>query len=466
MTEPPRSVQRRSPVLAGLLGLLVPGLGHLYVGQSYRGAVLFLATAICSLTVAWHGVTGWYAAPAILWLWSAWDAASCAAGRRRSAALPLAAVLIMAYGIGFDVTGMDPAALTRNLDRAASIIRPMLRPDFISRRQVTNVHWVELEVPCGPAPPPAVHEEEGVTIRVSPDCGNPGDSLIFQATGLWPDAQTEVYWRTEIGDVYLLGDNFTAPLYLTSSTDGNLNAAIRIPINALSAAPDPTIPLPHRVYARQARDLPGFQLSTNGTYVLQGISQTIALALMATTLGMLAAIPMSLFAARNLMAGNAITLVLYTLTRTVLNILRSIEALIIAIIFVVVVGLGPFAGLIALTIHTSAALAKLFSESIEGIDPGPLEAVRATGANWAQVVRYAVVPQIVPPFASFTIYRWDINVRSSTIIGFVGGGGIGFFLYQWIFKGDFRAVSASFVTIAAVVISLDYVSARIRARLV
>ncbi|MBI3361058.1 MAG: ABC transporter permease subunit [Chloroflexi bacterium] len=157
---------------------------------------------------------------------------------------------------------------------------------------------------------------------------------------------------------------------------------------------------------------------------------------------------------------------MYYIVRTLLNILRSIEALIIAIIFVVVVGLGPFAGTIAITLHTVAALAKLYSEVIEGIDPGPLEAVRATGANWLQMVRYAVVPQIVPPFASFTIYRWDINVRSSTIIGFVGGGGIGFFLYQWIFKGDFRAVSASFIAIAIVVVTLDYVSARLRARLV
>jgi phosphonate transport system permease protein len=119
-----------------------------------------------------------------------------------------------------------------------------------------------------------------------------------------------------------------------------------------------------------------------------------------------------------------------------------------------------------MTMHTVAALGKLYSEVIEGIDPGPLEAIRATGGNWAQMVRYAVIPQIVPPFASFTMYRWDINVRTSTIIGFVGGGGIGFYLYQWIFKGDFRAVGASFIAIAIIVVALDYASARIRLRLV
>ena len=152
--------------------------------------------------------------------------------------------------------------------------------------------------------------------------------------------------------------------------------------------------------------------------------------------------------------------------RTVLNIVRSIEPLIIAIIFVVIVGLGPFAGVIAITLHTIAALGKLYSEVIEGIDPGPLEAIRAVGGNWVQMVRYGVIPQIVPPFASFTLFRWEINVRTSTIIGFVGGGGIGFYLYQWIIKGDFRAVSSSFIAIAIIVIVLDFLSAKIRARVV
>ena len=121
--------------------------------------------------------------------------------------------------------------------------------------------------------------------------------------------------------------------------------------------------------------------------------------------------------------------------------------------------------MLALTIHTTAALGKLYSEVIEGIEPGPIEAVRATGANWLQMVRYAVIPQIVPPFTALTIYRWDINVRSSTIIGFVGGGGIGFFLWQWILLGDYRAVSACFITIAIVVIIMDFFSAQLRARL-
>ena len=92
--------------------------------------------------------------------------------------------------------------------------------------------------------------------------------------------------------------------------------------------------------------------------------------------------------------------------------------------------------------------------------------MKATGASWPQVVRYAVIPQVVPTFTALTIYRWDINIRSSTIIGFVGGGGIGFFLWQWIVLQDYRAVGTAFVAIAVVVIILDFFSARIRERLV
>ena len=466
MTSSAAASRSPSRLQAALASALVPGAGQFLVGKRYRGASILLTVGISLLTVLWYGEPIWYTAPGIVWLWNVFDAAALAGGPGRSAALPLLAVLGMAYGIGVRVTEINPLALTQNMERAASILRPMMHPDFIAHRAEENAAWVELQVPCGPNPPSASHQQDGKALRVTPDCGNPGDTMILLGSGFWPDARTELYWRTEIGDTFLLGEGFVTPLYVTTDAAGDLQSVFRVPVNALSAAPDKTLPQPHRVYARQTRDLPGYELSTNGGYVLQGILQTIAMALMATTLGMLGAVPISFLAARNLMGGNALTLAVYYLTRTILNIIRSLEPLIIAIVFVVVVGLGPFAGVIAITVHTIAALAKLFSEAIEGIDPGPLEAIRATGAGWAHVVRYAVIPQIVPPFASFTIYRWDINVRSSTIIGFVGGGGIGFFLYQWIFKGDFRAVSASFIAIAIVVVALDYVSAKVRARLV
>lgn len=162
----------------------------------------------------------------------------------------------------------------------------------------------------------------------------------------------------------------------------------------------------------------------------------------------------------------AIGFVIYTIARGIFNALRSIEPLIMAIVFVVWVGLGPFAGVMALTLHTIAALGKLFSEQIEGIDEGPIEAINSTGANRLQMIVFAVIPQIIPPYIAYTLYRWDINVRMSTIIGFVGGGGIGFLLSQSIRLLRYREASVMMLAIAIVVSLLDYVSASVRRRVI
>jgi phosphonate transport system permease protein len=156
----------------------------------------------------------------------------------------------------------------------------------------------------------------------------------------------------------------------------------------------------------------------------------------------------------------------YYTSRSLFNGIRSVEPLVMAIVFVVWVGIGPFAGSLALALHTVAALAKLYSEQVESILPGPVEAVTATGATRLQNVIYAVVPQIVPPYIAFTLYRWDINVRMSTIIGFAGGGGIGFILQQNMNLLQYKDASLQMLAIAVVVSTLDFVSARIRERIV
>ncbi len=157
---------------------------------------------------------------------------------------------------------------------------------------------------------------------------------------------------------------------------------------------------------------------------------------------------------------------IYTAVRLALNIGRSIEPLIWAIMGVIWVGPGPFAGFIALTIHSVAALGKLYSEAIESIDPGPIEALHATGATRLQTIVYAVVPQVMPPFTAFTLYRWDINVRMSTIIGLVGGGGIGFLLIQWIHQFQYEQAGLAVWLITITVATLDFISASIREKMV
>ncbi|MFQ5575543.1 MAG: ABC transporter permease subunit [Anaerolineae bacterium] len=155
----------------------------------------------------------------------------------------------------------------------------------------------------------------------------------------------------------------------------------------------------------------------------------------------------------------------YYVFRTIMNVFRSIEPLVMVVAFAVWVGIGPFAGVMALGLHTIVALGKLYSEQVENIAVGPIEAVTATGANRLQTIIYAVVPQIVPPYIAFTLYRWDINVRMSTIIGFGGGGGIGFLLSQNINLLRYRQASVNMLAIAIVVASLDYLSAKVREKI-
>ncbi len=197
--------------------------------------------------------------------------------------------------------------------------------------------------------------------------------------------------------------------------------------------------------------------------IVGGLVESIFMAFLATTLGAIIAFPLSFLGARNIMNFNPLALMIYTLTRGFFNIVRSVEALMWAMIFALWVTYGtPFAGTIALMIHTIAALGKLYSEQVEHIDPGPLEAIRATGANRLKVIRYAVIPQIIPPYLAFTFYRWDINIRMSTVIGLVGGGGIGRVLFYYKHETMWHKVGAVIIAIALVVWALDYISGRVR----
>jgi phosphonate transport system permease protein len=200
--------------------------------------------------------------------------------------------------------------------------------------------------------------------------------------------------------------------------------------------------------------------------MLAALVETIYLALLATVLAIPFAFVLSFFAAKNLMYGSIPGRVLYVFIRTLSTIFRSIEAIVWAIIFCVWVGIGPFAGMLALWIHSIASLVKLYSEQIENIDPGPVEAIKATGASTLQVWRYAVAPQILAPYLAFTIYRWDINVRMATIVGFVGGGGIGLALYQQQAMLAWRNVGLIMWLIALVVWVMDMFSGYIREKLV
>jgi phosphonate transport system permease protein len=206
-----------------------------------------------------------------------------------------------------------------------------------------------------------------------------------------------------------------------------------------------------------------------GSILNQGLVllvQTVFLAFMATAFAIPVAFVIGFLGARNLTRGTPWMRFVYGLTRTVMNFVRAVEPLVWALIFICWVGIGPFAGVLALWVASIASLVKLYSEAIESIDSGPMDAVAATGASTLQVLRYGVVPQIIPPFLSFTIYRWDINVRMSTIIGFVGGGGIGYILKPRVDLGEWGEVGTLVLLIAGTVWLMDMISAKIREKIV
>jgi len=196
--------------------------------------------------------------------------------------------------------------------------------------------------------------------------------------------------------------------------------------------------------------------------VINAMIVTIFIAFTATAIAIPVAFVLSFMCSRNLMNFSSTSRFVYAALRFLFNFTRSVEPLIWAIIFSVWVGIGPFAGMMALMLHSIASLAKLYSEQIESIDRGPIEAIEATGANRIQVIWYSVVPQVVLPFLSYTIYRWDINIRMATIIGLVGGGGVGTLLMQYQGLAQWNEVGTIILTIAVVVWLMDYISAKVR----
>lgn len=196
--------------------------------------------------------------------------------------------------------------------------------------------------------------------------------------------------------------------------------------------------------------------------VIEAMFETIFIAFLATLIAVPMAFVLSFPTARNLTRSNPIGRGLYVVLRFLFNFTRSVEPIVWAIVFSVWVGIGPFAGMLALMVHSVASLAKLYSEQVESVDPGPIEAIQATGARPLQVLWYGVVPQVVRPFLSFTIYRWDINVRMATILGLVGGGGVGQLLMQAQGQARWSEVGAIAIVIFLVVWTMDALSARLR----
>ncbi len=188
---------------------------------------------------------------------------------------------------------------------------------------------------------------------------------------------------------------------------------------------------------------------------------TIEIAAWGTALAITCAVPLGLLASANITPWW-----IYQPVRRALDAFRAINEMVFAMLFVVAVGLGPFAGVLALWVPTTGILAKLFSEAVEAVDPHPVEGIRATGARKLEEIAYGVIPQVMPLWISYSLYRFEANVRSASVVGMVGAGGIGVLLWEFI-RGFYYAETAAVLLIVIVTVSLlDLASAQIRKRFI
>ena len=203
--------------------------------------------------------------------------------------------------------------------------------------------------------------------------------------------------------------------------------------------------------------------------------ETIAIAIWGSLFAVIVAIPVSMFAAENTLGlmvqgeggpQRAIRWFSRFVVRRVLDFCRGFNEFVMALIFVAVIGLGPFAGVLALAIHTFGILGKVFSEAIEQIEPGQVEAVSASGATPAQVMAFSVLPQVMPLVVSYSLLRFESNVRSATILGFCGAGGIGFLMFDKINGYLYREVCTMMILVIITVTIIDYLCGILRKQFV
>jgi phosphonate transport system permease protein len=488
------------PALAAA-SLIVPGLGQILGRTVQKGLLLLGSLAAIGGMLAWRvsilghleptplamlakafqrrpGFMGIVVAcVAIVWLWNAYDAYRQGARRRRGGPGIFVLVLVAFFALGWQISEIDLGRMITQFPDAARPFSQVIWPwkAAVTSEPIEIKAQAEIQVPSTTSPPaPPVEEPGKPYVKAEPSSGQlsyvnqdneivPGTKVTLTGRNFRPDTETQIWWVDPLMNTFRIraGGKYLA---VTTDSQGSFQVEFNMPYRVVPESTKGSET--HLVQARQEIGRGPVHASEPLLLSIERMVETIFMGMMATLFGIILSIPVSFLAARNIMSGSWVTRGIYYLTRTILNIIRAIEPLIWAIIAVVWVGLGPFAGIIALTVHSVAALGKLYSEAIEGIDSGPIEAVQATGASRLQTIMFAVVPQMIAPFVSFSIYRWDINVRMSTVIGLVGGGGIGFILVQYIRLLDYRAAGIAVWFIAITVAVLDYVSAEIRARFV
>ncbi len=408
----------------------------------------------------------------------------------RSGRLPIGwivafVILLAANGIGWNITKVDLGTLVSDAPKMDRFVKALISPDIFTQDQEKlqiSVDFIGLDAPDPAATPvsaavaavpilyvPDVPDTEqfqpienaqpvDLKLSMSPGSLAPGQTATVTGSGFPPNTEGILTWKHFGGFPKEL-------VHYQADATGSFSTQLTAPLDASQVSGGVSLSATSGKNVGNIRFSKSFfdtvPIADNNSIVVKTV-ETLFLALVGTTFGVLFSLPLSFLAARNIMGHNPLGNTIYYFTRLLLNLLRSVEVVIMAIIFAAWVGIGPFAGVLALTVHAVASLGKLYSEAIESIDTGPIEAITATGANRLQVIVYAVVPQVIPQLIAFTLYRWDINVRMSTVVGLVGGGGVGFLLIQYINTLAWPQAAAARGVIAIVVVALDLISARIR----
>ncbi len=443
-----RIITRRSPAIAALLSV-IPGAGQLYSGQLTRGFALLLGIPLQALIFKWMNMPALAIWLLLVWAWNIWDAYSIASERRISLTLPVLVFVLTNFAAGWKATEIDIPGFWLNIPRMRNIALDLLQPKILERKTLLREGAADLIIGDYQLETKPI-SGAGYTaqIMLAPTKTALGQIVAVQGKGFLPNSR---------GAVYLLAGGNREVAKFETDAKGNFKTSFTAPKHS---------PGKYLVTAKTERMTNEWQATFTFKQSAGKMLETIYLALIGTVISLIITLPLSFLGARNLMHGSGTGKATYAATRTLFSILRSVEVLIIAVMMVTVVGIGPFAGVLALAIHGIGALGKLYSEAIESIDPGPIEAITATGASKLQVVMYGVLPQVVPQFVAFTLYRWDINVRMATIIGLVGGGGIGYILTQYIQSLQWRDAGTAIWMIAAVVMLMDWISAIVREKMV
>ena len=365
----------------------------------------------------------------------------------------LIAIAVTVLGASARVSQIDFVRLIKDAPKAKNLVTAFLTPDLVTRDQKTTTVEMAFPIPCGSAAN-AIPVTSGPRLSTSVPCAAVKETFTLNGYNLVPNAQIAIRWIIpKIGTLTLPYVNTDSSGHFTAKLDAKQIAASSNNTASLLQV-DTMVPEGNWKVSQAVKD------------VLQAMFVTIFMALLSTSVATVIAVPLSFLAASNITRHGTLGTTVYYLTRSFFNIIRSYDPLVMATVFAFWLGFGPFPGALALTVVTTASLGKMFSEAVENIDPGPIEALQATGANRLQTVVYSVIPQIIPDFVSYIIYHWDINIRMATIIGFAGGGGIGQTLTTFFGSLQYHKAGTVVFFIVIVVALMDFASAKLRQSLV